>query len=813
MISRTSADAISGPPRRPDRARRQVRARRAARTRRRRRAVEHAFVDHVARAVEAFLARLEHEPHGSRAARRRRFSEQHAPRRRASQCARRDRTRASRRRSRSRTRARCLRASAARPCRRAADTVGPVAVAVEIGDHRRDRFTGRASSRPRPSSASSTAACVRGRLEAELRRAMNRPAQLDDVRVSSSAASASSVLVSAARHGRSLRQWARNHVAQPRRERRLVRAVRGAQRVARPVLCRTELRRQQRIVAHVRERRRRRRTNAVRDAGRLARRALVDATSVPASSARVAHAAARRTGRSRARSGRRSGAPVHHAHCASATSHASVGRRRARQVVGPGPHAFAQLGHPHAPHRVAERGRDRRRYVRRRPRPRPSATRRPTGSSFGREAPVLRRLAAAARGPPARTSPSCARSSPRSTMRLRARPARCPPPRRTARTTARAGRPASAGAAHPQQQARRSASGADSGRSSSSAAGCLRILSTSVARSVIWRRDRRRCSRRPRPSPTSTPTDRLTDNGPPGTGVPRGAPAHPQPAQRVRGAVLLDAQTIGIDRRRRLLRQLVRVDRWRSCSWAAPTRSSRRSCTRPRTGCCSATASVNDWVGRWLLGFPSFTPIDSYRRGHMAHHREEFGPDEPDIPLYRGYPISNGPRCAASSRATRPGSTGWKLFKGLLRGVALDGPGGSRRRRGASSAMQLVLIAHRHRARPPVGVLHLVARAVPHRVARDQPPALDRRARRHAALEGPPPHHPLGAPVAGSPGSSSCRSTSAGTSRTTSTAGVPMANLPEAARRARAVGLRHRRASSTRATTRSGASCRAGSAR
>src|SRR4051794_23279460 len=36
---------------------------------------------------------------------------------------------------------------------------------------------------------------------------------------------------------------------------------------------------------------------------------------------------------------------------------------------------------------------------------------------------------------------------------------------------------------------------------------------------------------------------------------------------------------------------------------------------------------ANDTVGRWLLGFPSFTPIDSYRRGHMAHHRQEFGPD------------------------------------------------------------------------------------------------------------------------------------------------------------------------------------------
>jgi fatty acid desaturase len=78
---------------------------------------------------------------------------------------------------------------------------------------------------------------------------------------------------------------------------------------------------------------------------------------------------------------------------------------------------------------------------------------------------------------------------------------------------------------------------------------------------------------------------------------------------------------------------------------------------------------VNDWVGRWLLGFPSFTPIDLYRRGHMAHHRDEFGPDEPDIPLYRGYPIQ---RASLRRKLTRDatGRTGFKLFKGLLRGVA-----------------------------------------------------------------------------------------------------------------------------------------------
>jgi fatty acid desaturase len=100
---------------------------------------------------------------------------------------------------------------------------------------------------------------------------------------------------------------------------------------------------------------------------------------------------------------------------------------------------------------------------------------------------------------------------------------------------------------------------------------------------------------------------------------------------------------------------------------------------------------VNDWVGRWLLGFPSFTPIDLYRRGHMAHHREEFGPDEPDIPLYRGYPIS---RDSLRRKLVRDatGRTGWKLFQGLLRGVTSDD---ARVRSQARSivALQLALVA------------------------------------------------------------------------------------------------------------------------
>lgn len=75
--------------------------------------------------------------------------------------------------------------------------------------------------------------------------------------------------------------------------------------------------------------------------------------------------------------------------------------------------------------------------------------------------------------------------------------------------------------------------------------------------------------------------------------------------------------------------------------------------------------ALNDWVGRWLLGFPTFVPTDAYRRVHMAHHRDEFGPNEPDIPLYRGYPI---PADSLRRKLVRDatGRTGLTLLRGLL---------------------------------------------------------------------------------------------------------------------------------------------------
>jgi fatty acid desaturase len=78
--------------------------------------------------------------------------------------------------------------------------------------------------------------------------------------------------------------------------------------------------------------------------------------------------------------------------------------------------------------------------------------------------------------------------------------------------------------------------------------------------------------------------------------------------------------------------------------------------------------TINDWVGRWLLGYPAFVSTEAYRRVHMAHHREEFGPDEPDIPLYVGYPVG---RASLRRKLWRDatGRTGVRLLRQQLAGL------------------------------------------------------------------------------------------------------------------------------------------------
>ncbi len=74
---------------------------------------------------------------------------------------------------------------------------------------------------------------------------------------------------------------------------------------------------------------------------------------------------------------------------------------------------------------------------------------------------------------------------------------------------------------------------------------------------------------------------------------------------------------------------------------------------------------VNDLVGQWAVAYPAFVPLEAYRRSHFAHHKDEFGPNEPDLNLYNGYPIT---RASFRRKLTRDavGISGWKNLKGLL---------------------------------------------------------------------------------------------------------------------------------------------------
>lgn len=75
---------------------------------------------------------------------------------------------------------------------------------------------------------------------------------------------------------------------------------------------------------------------------------------------------------------------------------------------------------------------------------------------------------------------------------------------------------------------------------------------------------------------------------------------------------------------------------------------------------------LNDRVGQWAIAYPAFVPLEAYRRGHFAHHKDEFGPNEPDLNLYNRYPISRASMKRKLVRDAR-GVSGWKNLKGLLR--------------------------------------------------------------------------------------------------------------------------------------------------
>ena len=98
---------------------------------------------------------------------------------------------------------------------------------------------------------------------------------------------------------------------------------------------------------------------------------------------------------------------------------------------------------------------------------------------------------------------------------------------------------------------------------------------------------------------------------------------------------------------------------------------------------------TNDFVGRWVVGYPAFVSTDLYRRGHMAHHKDEFGPNEPDMNLYNGYPITYASMRRKLNRDLF-GNSGWKNLKSLLRGLKFEG---SRVHAARIVASQVVLLA------------------------------------------------------------------------------------------------------------------------
>jgi fatty acid desaturase len=90
---------------------------------------------------------------------------------------------------------------------------------------------------------------------------------------------------------------------------------------------------------------------------------------------------------------------------------------------------------------------------------------------------------------------------------------------------------------------------------------------------------------------------------------------------------------------------------------------------------------ANDLVGRWLMAYPTYQAMLAYRRAHFAHHRDEMGPDEPDLSLYAGYPI---PRDSWHRKLKRDafGVSAVKLFRGLSHNV----------RKGKTEAVQILAV-------------------------------------------------------------------------------------------------------------------------
>ena len=83
--------------------------------------------------------------------------------------------------------------------------------------------------------------------------------------------------------------------------------------------------------------------------------------------------------------------------------------------------------------------------------------------------------------------------------------------------------------------------------------------------------------------------------------------------------------------------------------------------------------SWNDAIGEKLVGLITFgVGGNGYRLTHTNHHRDEFGPKEPDFLLYSRYPIPKD-SWRRKMRRDASGVSGWKNLKPILRGLFRPG--------------------------------------------------------------------------------------------------------------------------------------------
>ena len=81
------------------------------------------------------------------------------------------------------------------------------------------------------------------------------------------------------------------------------------------------------------------------------------------------------------------------------------------------------------------------------------------------------------------------------------------------------------------------------------------------------------------------------------------------------------------------------------------------------------TRALFQWVGLWLCALPTLGDLQSYARGHTAHHKFAGSHDDPDLPNYQAYPISRD-SLYRKWRRDLLGTTGLKLLRALARGTS-----------------------------------------------------------------------------------------------------------------------------------------------